>query len=173
MLSNRKWTLRPVAWTPLLFRLHIVECITIAHQGSWFHIRVQITFIKMEWTGMPLWVLWFMQHLQCLNCVILTVPYFTFSSFSNVVCIECLYGNFVYLFYVLILWDLHWRLISDFIDVISSLLAIAMFGFCETELLCILCVCFKCFFISSIACIISSVTIIQSPNNLLANVTCL
>ena len=28
---------------------------------------------------------------------------------------------------------------------ISSLLTIAMFGFCETEFLCILCVCFKCF----------------------------
>ena len=32
---------------------------------------------------------------------------------------------------------------------------------------------FWVFFISSIACIISSVTIIQSPNSLLANVTCL
>ena len=122
-----------------------MEYITIAHQGSWFHIRVQITFIKMERTGMPLWLLWFMQCLQCLNGVILTVPYFTFSSFSNAVCIECLYGHFVlcdmYWFYGF----LHWRLIAYFIDVISSLLTTAMFGFCETEFLCILCVCFKCF----------------------------
>ena len=54
----------------------IVIYITIAHQGSLFHIRVQITVIKMAWAGMPLWLLWVMQHLQCLNGVTLTIPYF-------------------------------------------------------------------------------------------------
>ena len=51
-----------------------------------------------------------------------------FSSFSNAVCIECT----VILFYVICIWQL-------------SLLITAMFSFCETEFLCILCVCFKCF----------------------------
>ena len=69
-----------ILWSEYLYLsgCKIVEYITIAHQGSWFHIRVQITFIKMEQTGMPLWLLWFMQYLQCLNGVILTVPYFKF-----------------------------------------------------------------------------------------------
>ena len=86
-----------VLWSEYLYLsgCKIVEYITIAHPGSWFHIRVQITFIKMERTAMPLWLLWFMQYLQYLNGVILTFPYFTFSSFSNAVCIECLYGHFV------------------------------------------------------------------------------
>ena len=53
--------------------------------------------------------------------------------------------SFCFMWYVLILWVLHWRLIAYLIDVISSLLTIAMFGFCETEFLCILCVRFKCF----------------------------
>ena len=53
----------------------------------------------------------------------------------------------VILFYVMYIdsMGLHWRLIAYFIDVISSLLATAMFGFCETELLCSLCVCFEPF----------------------------
>ena len=82
----------------------------------------------------------------CNTCNVLMESYWHFlilhfPSLSNAVCIECLYGHFCFMWYVLILWFF----IAYFIDVISSLLTIAMFGFCETEFLCILCVCFKCF----------------------------
>ena len=171
VLSSRKWTLRPVVWVPLLIRLQ--NCGIYYHRNS----KKLIPYLSSNH---------FYQNGTDRNAIVTVVIYAILTMFKWRHIDGSLFYIFpplvmpyasnactVILFYVLILWVLHWRLIAYFMDVISSLLTIAMFGFCETEFLCILCVCFLVFFISSIACIISSVTIIQSPNSLLANVTCL
>ena len=173
MLSSRKLTLRPMAWIPLPIRLQ--NCGIYYHRTS----RKLIPYSNSNHfyqNGMDRNAIFTVVIYATLTmfkwCHIGSSLFYIFSSFSNAVCIECLYGYF--LWYVLSLWVLHWRLIAYFNYVISSLLVIVMFGFCETEFLCILCrVCALSVFISSIACIISSVAIIQSPNSLLANVTCL
>ena len=102
MLSSRKWTLRPVAWIPLLIRLQ--NCGIYYHRAS----RKLIPYSSSNH---------FYQNGMDRNAIVTVVIYatltmfkwchidsslfYTFSSFSNAVCIEFLCGHFV-------LCDMHW-----------------------------------------------------------------
>ena len=173
MLSSRKWTLRLVVWIPLLIRLQ--NC------GIYYH-RTSRKLIPYSSSNH------FYQNGTDRNAIVTVVIYAiltmfkwchidssVFYIFPPLVMPYALNVCTVIIFYVICIDSMGFSLtvIAYFIDVISSLLTIVMFGFCGTEFLCILCVCFQVFFVSSIACIISSVTIIQSTNSHLANVTCL